>query len=122
MDTSSFTIPIEVPANNVATIALTYQEVLRRQEGVYDIRVIVGHCGNRYNTHVRLSITETKPLTKLKVVPYWERPMQGNYLVPMMQLVFKHYPLILITQKKNYISLPCACYPNYTSKLRYLNH
>ena len=81
MDTSSFTIPIEVLANNVATITLTYQEVLRRQKGVYDIWIIVGHCGNGYNTHVKLSITETKPLTKLKVVPYWERPMQGNYQI-----------------------------------------
>lgn len=85
MDTSSFTMPIEVHANNVATITLTYQEVLRRRKGVYDIRVIVGHCGNGYNTHVRLSVTETKPLTKLKVVPYWERPIQGNYIVTMMQ-------------------------------------
>lgn len=122
MDTSSFTMPIEVPANNVATISLTYQEVLRRQKGVYDIRVIVGHCGNGYNTHVRLSITETKPLTKLKVIPYWERQIQGNCIVAMMQQVFKHYPLALITQKNIYISLHCTCYPNYARKLRYFNH
>ncbi|CAC5406700.1 unnamed protein product [Mytilus coruscus] len=78
LDTNSFVLPVEIPPEEDVTITLTYQEVLRRLKGVYDINIFVGHCENGYNTNIEVSIKETKPLTKLELSPMWKNAQRDN--------------------------------------------
>lgn len=81
MDTNSFVFSVDIPPEEDVTITLTYQEVLRRLKGVYNINIFVGHCENGYNTNIEVSIKETKPLAKLELSPMWKNVHRGTYFL-----------------------------------------
>ncbi|VDI01987.1 Hypothetical predicted protein [Mytilus galloprovincialis] len=78
LDTNSFVFSVDIPPEEDVTITLTYQEVLRRLKGVYNINIFVGHCENGYNTNIEVSIKETKPLAKLELSPMWKNVHRDN--------------------------------------------